>query len=266
MLTYNIRVYGIVQGVGFRPFVSRICKDNGITGTVANKGSYVEIFAQGADVQILFDALKHTPPDRAVILNIISHECEAEPFGTFEIIESEKDEGDIFVSPDIAICEECKRELYDPTNRRYMHPFINCTNCGPRLTILDSMPYDRVRTSMKDFKMCPECEYEYTHPETRRYDAQPVCCPNCGPSVYLIETGNGSITARGSDAITAARRALSEGKIVAVKGIGGFHLACDAKNEAAVARLRQLKHRPMKPFAVMMKNMDTVLSECDFDY
>ena len=266
MLTYNIRVYGIVQGVGFRPFVSRICKDNGITGTVANKGSYVEIFAQGEDVHILFDALQSTPPDRAVILNMISHECDAEPFGTFEIIESEKDEGDIFVSPDIAICEECKRELYDPTNRRYMHPFINCTNCGPRLTILDSMPYDRVRTSMKDFKMCPECEYEYTHPETRRYDAQPVCCPNCGPSVYLIETGNGSITARGSDAITAARRALFEGKIVAVKGIGGFHLACDAKNEAAVARLRQLKHRPMKPFAVMMKNMDTVLRECDFDY
>jgi [NiFe] hydrogenase maturation protein HypF len=263
MLTYNIRVYGIVQGVGFRPFVSRICKDNGIMGTVANKGSYVEIFAQGENVGVLFDALKHTPPDRAVILNTISHECEMEEYDTFEIIESEKDEGDIFVSPDIAICEECKRELYDSSNRRYMHPFINCTNCGPRLTILDSMPYDRVRTSMKDFKMCPECEYEYTHPETRRYDAQPVCCPNCGPSVYLIETGQGEITARGSEAITAARRSLTEGKIVAIKGIGGFHLACDAKNEEAVARLRQLKHRPMNPFAVMMKNMETVLRECN---
>lgn len=283
MLTYNIRVYGIVQGVGFRPFVSRTCKDNGITGTVANKGSYVEIFAQGEDVGVLFDALQYTPPDRAVILNTISHECDMEEFGTFDIIESEKDEGDIFVSPDIAICEECKRELYDKSNRRYMHPFINCTNCGPRLTILDSMPYDRERTSMKGFEMCPECGYEYTHPETRRYDAQPVCCPNCGPSVYLIETGlskreegeasgkaagseKGRITTRGRDAITAARRALSEGKIVAVKGIGGFHLACDAKNEEAVARLRQLKHRPMKPFAVMMKNMDTVLRECRFDY
>ena len=191
MLTYNIRVYGIVQGVGFRPFVSRTCKDNGITGTVANKGSYVEIFAQGEDVGVLFDALQYTPPDRAVILNTISHECDMEEFGTFDIIESEKDEGDIFVSPDIAICEECKRELYDKSNRRYMHPFINCTNCGPRLTILDSMPYDRERTSMKEFEMCPECGYEYTHPETRRYDAQPVCCPNCGPSVYLIETGQG---------------------------------------------------------------------------
>ncbi len=268
MLTYNIRVYGIVQGVGFRPFVSRTCKENRITGTVANKGSYVEIFAQGENVDTLFHALKHTPPERAVILNIISHECEMPEYGTFEIIESEKDEGDIFVSPDIAICEKCKKELYDPSDRRYMHPFINCTNCGPRLTILDSMPYDRERTSMKEFAMCPECEYEYTHPETRRYDAQPVCCPDCGPSVYLIHTGlcretESGQTARGSAAITAARKALTEGKIVAVKGIGGFHLACDAKNEAAVARLRQLKARPMKPFAVMMKDIDAVIRECD---
>ena len=310
MLTYNIRVYGIVQGVGFRPFVSRTCKENGITGTVANKGSYVEIFAQGENVELLFHALKHTPPDRAVILNIISNECELPEFGSFEIIESEKDEGDIFVSPDIAICEECKRELFDPSNRRYMHPFINCTNCGPRLTILESMPYDRERTSMKDFEMCPECEFEYTHPETRRYDAQPVCCPDCGPSVYLIYTGlsgkpeeglavdrevrpgmeqtesqgmeqtesqgvsgtgkpgisqnEDRIIARNGDAITAARRALTEGKIVAIKGIGGFHLACDAKNEEAVARLRMLKSRPMKPFAVMMKNVDAVQRECIF--
>ena len=268
MITYNIRVYGIVQGVGFRPFVSRTCKDNDIRGTVANKGSYVEIFAQGENVEALQDALKHMPPARAVILNTITHECDMPAFDSFEIIESEKDAGDIFVSPDIAICEDCKKELFDPTNRRYMHPFINCTNCGPRLTILDSMPYDRERTSMKDFEMCPECEFEYTHPETRRYDAQPVCCPNCGPKVYLIETGlsggrsKPEITVRGNEAITAARRALAEGKIVAVKGIGGFHLACDAKNEEAVARLRTLKNRPMKPFAVMMKDMDTVEREC----
>ena len=160
MITYNIRVYGIVQGVGFRPFVSRTCKDNDIRGTVANKGSYVEIFAQGENVEALQDALKHMPPARAVILNTITHECDMPAFASFEIIESEKDAGDIFVSPDIAICEDCKKELFDPTNRRYMHPFINCTNCGPRLTILDSMPYDRERTSMKDFEMCPECEFE----------------------------------------------------------------------------------------------------------
>jgi hydrogenase maturation protein HypF len=268
MLTYNIRVYGIVQGVGFRPFVSRTCKENGITGTVANKGSYVEIYAQG-NVPLLLDALKNNPPERSNILNIITREEDIPEYDSFEIIESEKDAGDIFVSPDIAICDKCKEELFDRSNRRYMHPFINCTNCGPRLTILDSMPYDRVRTSMKDFEMCPECEYEYTHPETRRYDAQPVCCPNCGPTVYLLRTGledsstSGEKVAEGKEAITAARRALSEGKIVAVKGIGGFHLACDARNEEAVARLRRLKNRPMKPFAVMMRDMDTVLRECE---
>ena len=273
MLTQNIRVYGIVQGVGFRPFVSRTCLDNDIRGTVSNKGSYVEIFAQGDNVSALYTALHNCPPERAMILNIISKEVDLPEFDSFEIIESEKDKGDIFVSPDIAICDKCKEELFDKSNRRYLHPFINCTNCGPRLTILDSMPYDRERTSMKDFKMCPECEYEYTHPETRRYDAQPVCCPDCGPTVYLLskeDCGDGAseqgrlqkVDIYGRDAITAARRAITEGKICAIKGIGGFHLCCDAKNEEAVARLRQLKNRPMKPFAVMMKDVDVVKREC----
>ena len=257
MKTDHIRVYGIVQGVGFRPFVSRICMDNGIRGTVANRGSYVEIYAQGEDVATLYDALRHTPPDRAVILNIITKYVDLPPFDGFDIINSTKDEGEIFVSPDIAICEQCKEELFDKTNRRYMHPFINCTNCGPRLTILEAMPYDRERTSMKEFKMCPECGYEYTHAETRRYDAQPVCCPNCGPHVYIMGTD-----IKGNDAITAARKALCEGQIVAVKGIGGYHLACDATSEEAVSRLRMLKNRPMKPFAVMMKDLATVKREC----
>ena len=270
MITSNIRVYGIVQGVGFRPFVSRTCLENNIKGTVSNKGSYVEIFAQGENVSSLFDALKHRPPERAMIMNIITKQIDAPEYDSFEIIESERDTGDIFVSPDIAICEKCKKELYNPKDRRYMHPFINCTNCGPRLTILDSMPYDRERTSMKDFKMCPECEYEYTHSETRRYDAQPVCCPDCGPEVYLLvkdENKNKLVSSeiKGRDAISEIRKAINDGKICAIKGIGGFHLCCDAKNEAAVARLRTLKHRPMKPFAVMMKDMDTVKRECIID-
>ncbi len=270
MLTSNIRVYGIVQGVGFRPFVSRTCLENDIKGTVSNKGSYVEIFAQGDNVPALLGALKKCPPERAMILNIITKELDLPEFDTFEIIESEKDKGDIFVSPDIAICEKCKKELYDPGNRRYMHPFINCTNCGPRLTILDAMPYDRERTSMKDFKMCPECEYEYTHPETRRYDAQPVCCPDCGPEVYLLKKDEASgklvsTEVRGRDAIIEARKAIVDGKICAIKGIGGYHLCCDAKNEEAVSRLRTLKNRPMKPFAVMMKDMDTVKRQCRID-
>ena len=140
------------------------------------------------------------------------------------------------------ICDECKKELFDKTNRRYMHPFINCTNCGPRLTILESMPYDRERTSMKEFKMCPECEYEYTHPDTRRYDAQPVCCPKCGPVVYSFDPKNPEDKLEGKSAITAARKAIIDGQIVAIKGIGGFHLCCDATNEDAVSRLRLLKN------------------------
>ena len=127
--------------------------------------------------------------------------------------------GEIFISPDIAICEECKEELYDPKDRRYLHPFINCTCCGPRLTILDALPYDRERTSMKEFPMCPECEAEYYNPESRRYDAQPVCCNMCGPEVYLIKTSDRTIDMKGSDAITEARRVISEGGIVAVKDL-----------------------------------------------
>ncbi len=260
--TQIVRVYGIVQGVGFRPFVSRIADRAGVTGSVANKGSYVEIYARGipGQMEAFMQDLEQHPPERSAVLKIDVAQCEDIPFERFDIIESEKEEGDIFVSPDIATCPKCKKELYDPGDRRYMHPFINCTACGPRLTILDSMPYDRVRTSMGEFPMCPECEYEYTHAETRRYDAQPVCCNDCGPEVYLIDK-EGKKQA-GREAITLARKAVLEGKIIAVKGIGGFHLCCDATNEEAVKRLRKLKARPAKPFAVMMRNLETVEREC----
>ena len=274
-----------MQGVGFRPFVSRTCLENNIKGTVANKGSYVEIHAQCENIDALFDALNHRPPKRSVILEIIKKYEDEEPFNAFTIIESEKDPGEIFVSPDIAICDECKKELYTPTDKRYMHPFINCTNCGPRLTILDSMPYDRVRTSMGEFEMCDYCHNEYISPSSRRYDAQPVCCNECGPEYYLFDKTilsdqnyksdkkDGLIDSDSSfikyaksknrDAITAARKTLIDGKIVAVKGIGGFHLACDATNEEAVKRLRLLKTRPAKPFAVMMRSFETVLKYCE---
>lgn len=261
MKTEMIRVYGIVQGVGFRPFVSREASDLGLCGTVANKGSYVEIHAQGSEkaVEDLKKALENRPPERSVIMEIISARADEPPFDSFEIIDSEKEKGDIFVSPDIAVCEKCKEELFDKTNRRYLHPFINCTQCGPRLTIMDSMPYDRVRTTMADFPMCKDCEEEYTDPATRRYDAQPVCCNKCGPEVYIIGSEK-----KGAEAITAARKAVMAGKIIAVKGIGGFHLCCDAKNESTVKRLRELKNRPAKPLAVMLKDISTARRECDF--
>lgn len=261
MKTEMIRVYGIVQGVGFRPFVSREASDLGLCGTVANKGSYVEIHAQGSEkaVEELKKALENRPPERSVIMEIISARADEPPFDSFEIIDSEKEKGDIFVSPDIAVCEKCKGELFDKTNRRYLHPFINCTQCGPRLTIMDSMPYDRVRTTMADFPMCKDCEEEYTDPATRRYDAQPVCCNKCGPEVYIIGSEK-----KGAEAITATREAVMAGKIIAVKGIGGFHLCCDAKNESTVKRLRKLKNRPAKPLAVMLKDISAVRRECDF--
>lgn len=260
-ITRRIRVYGIVQGVGFRPTVSRHAVKNEITGSVCNKGPYVEIFAQGTEAQLdgFLDDLKNRPPKRAAILKMnIESEEHPVPYETFEIIESEKTKGEIFVSPDIAICEECKEEMYDPANRRYLHPFINCTCCGPRLTILDSLPYDRERTSMKEFPMCPDCASEYHDPATRRYDAQPVCCNACGPEVYLIGREE-----RGREAITYTRKVIRSGGIVAIKGIGGFHLCCDATNEEAVRTLRERKRRPAKPFAVMARDMDTVRNECE---
>lgn len=261
-LTWRIRVYGIVQGVGFRPTVSRHAAASGIRGTVCNKGPYVEIYTQGEKEQIegFLKALEVHPPKRAAILKINTEDVTAETethFEAFDIIESEKTKGEIFVSPDIAICEECKEEMYNPKDRRYLHPFINCTCCGPRLTILDALPYDRERTSMKEFPMCPDCAKEYDDEKTRRYDAQPVCCNECGPEVYLIGRSE-----RGRDAITCTRRMISEGKIVAIKGIGGFHLCCDATNEEAVQRLRTLKRRPAKPFAVMAKDEAVVKREC----
>ena len=263
MITRQIRVYGIVQGVGFRPTVSRHAAETGITGSVCNKGPYVEIFAQGEPDQVdrFLDALEHRPPRRAAILKIDVKPAEAPPeFSEFTIIESAKTKGEIFVSPDIAICEDCKRELFDPKDRRYLHPFINCTCCGPRLTILDALPYDRERTSMKAFPMCPACAEEYYSPATRRYDAQPVCCNECGPEVYLIGREE-----RGRAAITYTRQVIASGGIAAIKGIGGFHLCCDAANPAAVERMRNLKHRPMKPFAVMARDLDTARRECEID-
>lgn len=258
--TCKLKIFGIVQGVGFRPFVSRTANALGVTGDVCNKGSYVEVRAQGTKgaLQNFRRKLETDPPERAVILKILQNSMEEAPwFRDFQIVESAHESGDVFVSPDIAICPKCQTELFDKTDRRYLHPFINCTSCGPRLTILDSMPYDRERTSMGAFPMCPACRYEYTHAETRRYDAQPVCCNDCGPHVYLLGGEE-----RDHTAITRARHVLQAGGIVAVKGVGGFHLACDARKEAAVQRLRERKNRPQKPFAVMLRGLDAVRREC----
>ena len=252
-------ISGVVQGVGFRPFVSRIAQKYCICGRVINKGAFVEVIAQG-EVEMLEKfaaALKNEAPLRANIVNIERKTAHLPRMTEFVIAESEGDKGEIFIPPDIATCPACRKELFDKNDRRYLHSFINCTDCGPRLTILEELPYDRERTSMKKFPMCPECESEYYDIATRRYDAQPVCCNHCGPEVYLLGTDlvNGA-------AITQTRKLLMQGSVVAIKGIGGFHLACDGRNAAAVIRLRELKHRPRKPFAVMMRDIETVKREC----
>ena len=255
----NIKIFGIVQGVGFRPFVSRLAAEFKICGTVANRGSYVEIFAQGSDdaLKNFLDALQTKNPPRSTILKIDVNILPDKNFPGFAIVDSVHEVGDIFVSPDIAICDKCAAELFDPNNRRYLHPFINCTACGPRLTILRNMPYDRERTSMNEFPMCDACAAEYFDPNSRRYDAQPICCNDCGCEVYLLGEN-----LRGHDAIRHVRKILAGGGIVALKGIGGFHLACDARNFSAVQRLRDSKTRPTKPFAVMFSDLAAVEREC----
>lgn len=263
--TLHIKVYGIVQGVGFRPFIDRLAKKYNISGSVCNRGSYVDIYgeAKEADLNNFLKDIGEKAPLSSKIVKIETEEIEPldlnENDAGFHIIKSEKEEGIMFVSPDLSICSDCERELYIKSNRRYLHPFINCTNCGPRLTILDSMPYDRKSTSMRKFPMCPKCQNEYRDERDRRYHAQPVCCNEDGPRLYFIKEGSKTSD---RNVIIKARKMITDGKILAIKGIGGFHLCCDASNEEAVTRLRRLKNRPVKPFAVMMRDIDIVRREC----
>ena len=259
--------------------MSRLADRYGISGSVCNKGSYVEIIAR-AEESVLSDfvhAIEVEAPERSAIVKVkvMDYPLDIEAPSGFEIVDSKHEDGQIFVSPDIATCPDCARELFDKNNRRYLHPFINCTQCGPRLTILDSMPYDRVKTSMASFPMCEACSDEYTDMDSRRYHAQPVCCNDCGPELYTLVgrasesdvQGMGTDSERpegayGAAALLETRAVIRNGGIAAIKGIGGFHLCCDAANEAAVQRLRQLKARPMKPFAVMMRDLEVVGREC----
>ena len=260
-----IRVYGVVQGVGFRPFIHNLAVRHGISGNVCNKGPFVEIKAQGGERMLaaFLHAISSEAPARARIDRIETEPMPATPCDGFSILQSGQSEGAIYPSPDIAVCEDCVHELFDPSDRRYLHPFINCTACGPRLTILDTLPYDRAGTSMAEFPLCARCADEYEDTHNRRYHAQPVCCNDCGPTLNLIASG--AEKWRGQHPIAAARDVIRSGGIVAVKGIGGFHLCCDAANEQTVSRLRRLKNRPAKPFAVMARNLETAKCLCALD-
>ncbi|MFO7946468.1 MAG: carbamoyltransferase HypF [Armatimonadota bacterium] len=253
----RIVIRGIVQGVGFRPFIHRLASELELSGEVCNFTGGVSIDIQGpADKCREFERrlIPESPP--ISVINAVETEAlSPETFDGFTIQPShERAGGPIYVSPDVATCGDCLRELKDPDDRRYMHPFINCTNCGPRYTIIGKMPYDRPNTSMAPFEMCENCRREYEDITDRRYHAQPVACPNCGPSVQLVLDGE---TLDGSAAIKRTRELLKTGKIVAVKGLGGFHLACDATDADAVETLRRRKFREQKPLAVMVPDIDT---------
>ena len=267
----DIQVTGIVQGVGFRPFVYRMAKKYLVNGWVLNAADGVFIHAEGEgsllDEFVL--ELSENPPTAARVEEIDLHEVPLEGFTSFEIRYS--DEGAVekttLVSPDLATCDDCAHELFDPADRRYRYPFINCTNCGPRFTIIEKLPYDRASTSMKEFPMCERCAREYADPLDRRFHAQPDACFECGPHVSLA-WHRGSVvwgtTREESDAIFArAVELLCAGKILAVKGLGGFHLVCDAGNAQAVAMLRTRKRREGKAFAVMMANVEDVRRVCE---
>ena len=253
----RISVRGVVQGVGFRPFVYQLATKYGLQGWVCNTSEDVKIEVQGEckDLERFLSELQHSAPPLARIENVsVTYQPPANYKG-FEIHHSVAEEGKYqLISPDIATCQACLEDIFSPEDRRYHYPFTNCTNCGPRFTIIEDVPYDRPMTTMSSFKMCPECQAEYDNPLDRRFHAQPNACPKCGPTLELLNArGN---RAASSDAIAAASQFLGEGKTVAIKGLGGFLLACDATSEKTVALLRQRKRRPFKPLAIMVADMD----------
>ncbi|MCW5746027.1 MAG: carbamoyltransferase HypF [Alphaproteobacteria bacterium] len=260
----RIVVRGAVQGVGFRPFVHRTASALGLTGWVGNTPEGVVIEAEGAreTLQALLTAIRTTPPPHADVVAVETHALAAQGDSGFAVRASDTQGARTAqVQPDLATCGDCLRELFDPANRRYRYPFINCTQCGPRHSIVEDLPYDRARTAMRQFPMCPACQAEYADPGDRRFHAEATACAVCGPRLALWDATGGDL-ARDDDALRGAVDALRQGQIVAVKGIGGFHLVVDAANEAAVHRLRVAKGREEKPFAVMFPSLGAVAECC----
>ena len=256
MAARSIRVRGVVQGVGFRPFVYRLACANTLTGWVLNGEQGVEIFVEGSEQSLatFIHELKTQPPPAASIAEIDVNPVAPQGLREFAIRESEKRERPtVRVSPDLPVCEQCLSELFDAEDRRFHYPYINCTNCGPRYTVILGLPYDRPHTTMKSWPLDEYCDGEYHDPANRRFHAQPVACPQCGPHYYLEVNGN--ILRGDEEAIRQAAKLLREGGIVAVKGLGGYHLACDARNAAAVAAMRERKYRKEKPFALMVRDI-----------
>ncbi len=267
MRTVRIKVTGIVQGIGFRPFVYKLAAKYKLSGFVNNFDSDVIIEAEGLNENItgFIEDIREKSPQGALIYEIKVDDIPGRAFDTFQIKQSESSgERKISISPDIGVCSDCLKELYDQSDRRFAYPFINCTNCGPRYTIIENIPYDRPYTSMKDFIMCDKCSSEYRDPLSRRFHAQPNACRQCGPFPELIKSGNEVI--KSENPVKEAAELIKKGYIIAVKGIGGYHLACDAFNKDAVCALRQRKLRDGKPFALMAPDLEKIREICEVSF
>ncbi|HUI94085.1 MAG TPA: carbamoyltransferase HypF [Chitinivibrionales bacterium] len=259
VISYHITIKGTVQGVGFRPFVYRLAHQHGISGNVKNDSTGVIINAYGERILVdkFVQSIKQSSPPLAKIRSIEIQEKPVHkiPPG-FVIDKSGRGEAaEIDISRDVAVCPACLKEMFDPNNRRFLHPFINCTDCGPRYTIIKNLPYDRPSTTMAEFALCDACKKEYEHPGDRRFHAQPTCCHDCGPKLALKDNHGSIINEK--DPMHAAIDLLVDGRIVAIKGIGGFHLACRADSGESITRLRLKKHREEKPFAIMVRDVET---------
>lgn len=258
--TIKVSIVGNVQGVGFRPFIYRLANECGLKGTVQNNMDGVEVFVEGyhPQVELFLQSIEQKAPRLSRIDQMVISQENYKGFRDFSIIKSRREGTSQLVIPvDAGVCEECLAEMNDPNNFRYNYPFISCTQCGPRYTIIDELPYDRPYTSMASFALCPKCEEEYTDPMDRRHHAQPIACPKCGPHISLVSK-DGRQIAEYEEALKLAGKYLQEGKILAVKGIGGFHLCCDASNDEAVELLRKRKKRPNRPLAVMSYSVEHV--------
>ena len=262
----RVCVRGVVQGVGFRPFVYTTSAALGLSGCVRNdsSGAIIEVEGDAAAIDEFLHRLRDQPPPLAIIESIATEDIPVLGGTGFTIADTSRSgTGRTLASPDVAMCADCAAELRDPGNRRYRHPFVNCTNCGPRFTIIGSLPYDRATTTMAAFEMCADCAREYADPADRRFHAQPVCCPACGPTLSYVTPGRDTV--RRESALRAARTLLRDGGVLAVKGIGGYHLACDVRNDAVVAELRRRKRRGDKPFAVMVPDLATARRIAEVD-
>jgi hydrogenase maturation protein HypF len=259
----KISVKGVVQGVGFRPFVYNLAKSLGLKGYVINSSKGVTIEIEGDKSPVFLDRLTKEAPPLSQIMSVDTVPMPHHGYEDFRIMESEDEGSFTLVSADVSICGDCFREMLDKNDRRYLYPFINCTNCGPRYTITRSVPYDRPNTTMSVFKMCPDCKREYHNPEDRRFHAQPNACPVCGPQVQLkVESKRLRVNKR-ENPIKETIRLLKQGKIIAIKGLGGFHIACDATNEEAVKKLRLKKRKSNKPFGLMGPDVQTISKFCE---